>query len=175
MGTHIVKRRPPVTPPQPAELRRTTELTERQLHELIFDQVHDRVEHARDELEAELEFVDSLPEVLPEGTPVGLPSISSLRFARTVRREIRSAERAERSATAPPHPAAPPLSAAAPPPSTMPSVWGPILATPEAAPLAASDTSRSRLSGDGLSAGRALLMFLTLFLLTLGVLPVLLP
>ena len=151
MGAHIVKRRPPVRPPQPAALRRTAELTERQLDELIFDQAHDRAEHAHDELEAELEFVDSLPKVLPQGTPVRLPSTSSLRFARTLRREIGSV---------------PPSIAAM---QARPATDGPRT-------LAASDMPKwSRLSGDGLSAGRALLMFLALFLLTLGTLSVLRP
>lgn len=87
MGVNIVKRRPPVRLPQPAELRQTAQLTERQLHELIFDRAADRFDHAHGDLEPEIEIVEALPEVLPDATPTSVPSTSSLRLAHTLRRD----------------------------------------------------------------------------------------
>jgi hypothetical protein len=85
MGANIVRRRPPVKPPQPAERRPTTELTKEQLHELIRHPGHDLFEPVHVDLEAELEVVDQ-PEIFPDGTPISLPSTSSPRLAHTLRR-----------------------------------------------------------------------------------------
>lgn len=90
MSAHIVRRRPPVIPPQLAERRQTTELTEHQIYELIRYHTHDRVDHVNDDLEAELELIDALPAILAEATPAHLPNLVSPRLAHTLPRGTQS-------------------------------------------------------------------------------------
>jgi hypothetical protein len=160
MGAHIVKRRPPVIPLPPAAQRPTTEITEQQLREILLERPPDRVQ-MRDDLEAELEIVADLPKAFPDATPTSLPSTSSLRFARTLRRTP-SSEAAGRSAGAPAPIAAP--APTQPPVSSEPEL---VLATPEAPPSVDLDMlRRPRLIG----ARGVLLISGALSLLTLGAL-----